>query len=149
VVRDSAGNLFYKWESKTMTFTQGETFEVHSVIPGMPLPPPGVYTVRALVRGNGWLGGQGDYLRGAGSAVDRPSAKKKDGLPAERRQPISHRLEPSAGLQHPLLSTPHRTGASVRSSTLGASSSPREGGQITYLKEWTDDVLPHIQKERA
>ena len=56
-VRDSAGNLFHKWESKTMTLTKGEPFEVHSVIPGMPLPPPGVYTVRVLVKAmTGWVG---------------------------------------------------------------------------------------------
>jgi hypothetical protein len=56
-VRDSAGNLFHKWESKTMTFKEGAPFEIHSVIPGMPLPPPGVYTVRVLVRGMaGWVG---------------------------------------------------------------------------------------------
>jgi hypothetical protein len=40
-----------------MTFTMGEPFRVDSVIPGMPLPPPGVYTVRVLVRGmTGWVG---------------------------------------------------------------------------------------------
>jgi hypothetical protein len=57
VVRDSAGNLFHKWESKTMKFTEGAPLEIHSAIPGMPLPPPGVYTVRVLVKAMaGWVG---------------------------------------------------------------------------------------------
>jgi hypothetical protein len=57
VVRDSAGNVFHSWQSKAMTFTMGQPFRIDSVIPGMPLPPPGVYTVRVLVKGmTGWVG---------------------------------------------------------------------------------------------
>ena len=57
VVRDSAGNLFHSWQSQTMTLTMGNPFRIESVIPGMPLPPPGVYTVRVLVKWmEGWKG---------------------------------------------------------------------------------------------
>jgi hypothetical protein len=56
-VRDSAGNIIHRWESKTMTFTQGTPFRMDSPIPGMALPPPGVYEVRVAVKGMvGWVG---------------------------------------------------------------------------------------------
>jgi len=56
-VRDSAGTVIHKWESKTMTFKKGAPFRIDSVIPGMPLPPPGVYTVRVVVKAMvGWAG---------------------------------------------------------------------------------------------
>lgn len=49
-VRDSAGKIYHRWESAQMTFKDGVPFKMDSPIPGMALPPPGIYTVRVQLK---------------------------------------------------------------------------------------------------
>lgn len=45
-VLNSAGKVYHRWESAPFIFKKGVPFKMDRTIPGMALPPPGVYKVR-------------------------------------------------------------------------------------------------------